>query len=435
MAKKILGLLLGLSGIVLLFVFIWLTTFEGLTWIRYRCYNIRLCYPLSQFLEKRWVYHLPALTSIFDPLFYLIPAPRSSLPIYKLTVDPKNYQSIINDLPAPYSIQFNTASSKKTSGRLTIDNRDYEIKVNFRGIGYPHWSETKKSLRITFVNPEKFQDQNRIDFIIPSDPDYYGFHLNKWGADKLGLHTNNPKLVHLFINQLDFGPYVTVDTWDQTFLETRGLTPGLIFGDLDPAPTRPELYKSIKAWKVYDPPNGKADFSSIESMLNALNYQNIPESITKLKQIIDIDSFAKWEALTIFFNSRHQDSTHNIRLYLNPKTYKLEFFPVDFNPSLSKVDLNKDNLLSIEYNPLVTRLLKDNEIRQARDKILRELVNDEEFQQSLWQKYDELYRETRDDFYRDPMMMESNLRYEWMVRIEKSMLQKNIKMLKNQLKP
>jgi len=433
-AKMVKKIVLFLSGITILYVFIWLTTFEGLMKIRYSCYKIRLCYPLSQILEKHKLYRLPTLTSIFDPFFLAVPTPPSSLPIYQLSVDPQDYQSIADDLPPPYSVQFNTTASKKIPGRLVIDNQDYQIELNFRGIGYHHWSETKKSLRVSFVDPPDYHGRERLDLIIPADPDFYGFHLNKWGADRLNLHTNNPDLIHLYINQIDFGPYVMLDVWDQDFLETRSLPNGLIFGDVDPAPDRPDLYRSIEAWKTYDPPADEVDYSAIESLLNALNLPDIPESITRLKQVIDIDSFAKWEALTIFFNSRHQDDFHNIRLFLNPASGKLEFLPVDFNPSLSKVDLSgKESLLSINYNPLVTRLLLDTQIRQTRDQILRELVNDEKFQQSLWQKYDDLYRQTRGDFYRDPIMLESNLRFEWIVRYEKSMIKTNINTLKQQL--
>jgi len=433
MIKKI---LLLLAGIIILCAFIWVTTFGGLMTIRYRCYKIPFCYPLSQILEKHELYRLPTLTSIFDPFFFIIPTPSSSLPIYKLAVNPQDYQSIINDLPAPYSIQFKYTNSKKIPGQLVIDNQNYQVEVNFRGIGYHHWSETKKSLRITFVDPPDFQGQKRLDFIIPSDPDFYGFHLNKWGADRLNLYTNNPGLIHLYFNGADFGPYVMADVWDQVFLETRGLPNGLIFGDVDPAPDRPDLYRSLEAWKAYDPPTDEVDYSAIESLLNALNLPDVPESVNRLKQIIDIDSFVKWEALSIFFNSRHQDDFHNIRLFLNPASGKLEFLPVDFNPSLSKVDLSgKESLLSINYNPLVTRLLEDKQIRQARNQVLRELVNDEEFQQSLWQKYDELYQQNRGDFYRDPVMMGSNLRFEWMVRYVKSMIKNNIDTLKRQLQP
>ena len=382
------------------------------------------------------MYRLPTLTSIFDPFFFIIPTLPSSLPIYKLAVDTQDYQSIINDLPAPYSIQFKYTNSKKIPGRLVVDNQNYKVEVNFRGIGYHHWSETKKSLRITFVDPPMYQGQKRIDFIIPADPDFYGFHLNKWGADRLNLYTNNPQLVRLYLNGKDYGPYVMIDIWDQMFLETRGLANGLIFGDVDPTPERPQLYKSIEAWKVFDPLSNVADYAPIEFLLDALNNLDSSVSIHKLKQIIDVDSFARWEALTILFNSRHQDDLHNIRLYLNPTTGQLEFLPVDFNPALASVDLNNTAaLLSINYNPLVTRLLEDPEIRQARDQVLRELVNDEKFQQSLWKKYDELYRQTRGDFYRDPVMLESNLRFEWLTRHQKTHLIDNIKALKRQLQP
>lgn len=429
--KKKLILLIVLFATTI-WTLIWLTTFEGLQYIRYQCYKLKFCSPLSQILENRNLSRLTNITSVLDPFYLFLPVQPSPLPIYYLKVKPADYQSIINQLPAPYSVQFRNTPSPKIPGELSYNGNVYKVDVNFRGIGAPHWSEQKKSLRLTIKSGGTLEGLDQVDLVIPSDSNYYGFFLNKWAADHLGLYTNDPSLIHMYLNNSDYGPFVQFDRWDQSFLERHGLQNGLIFGDVDPTPDRPSLYQSIQAWKIYDPPPDTAsDFSAIEKLLTALNHPDSQTSLSQLKQIIDIDSFVRWEALAVFFNTRHQDDFHNIRLFLNPVSGKLQFMPVDFVPDLTgKNQINQPSLLDINYNPLVTKLLQDPEIRQARNQILSELINDEEFQNSLWQKYDQLHRQTKANFYRDPVKLDSNLRFDWITNRLKSQTQANINNLK-----
>lgn len=414
--------------------YIWLTTFEGFQVVRFRCYKFKLCSPLSQILENRDLFRFPDLASVLDPFYLFLSVQSSSLPVYQLKVDPADYQSIVNQLPAPYSTQFRTTPSQKISGVLSFSGKDYKVDVNFRGIGYQHWSEPKKSLRVTIKSGETLEGLDEIDLIVPSDSNYYGFFLNKWAADYLGLYTNEPSLIHVYLNNIDYGPFVKFDRWNQSFLERRGAQNGLIFGDIDPSPGRPLLYQNIGAWKIYDPPNNMiGDFSAIEKLLAALNHPNPQTSFSQLKQIIDIDSFVRWEALAVFFNTRHQDDFHNIRLFLNPVSGKLQFMPVDFGPQLINNHPADKTLLDIDYNPLVSRLLQDPEIYQARNQVLFNLINDQEFQNKLWQQYDELYFQTRGDFYRDTLKSESNLRFIWVFHQLKSQTQENIIALKKLL--
>lgn len=414
--------------------YIWLTTFEGFQVVRFRCYKFKLCSPLSQILENRDLFRFPDLASILDPFYLFLSVQSSSLPVYQLKVDPADYQSIVNQLPAPYSTQFRTTPSPKISGVLSFNEKDYKVDVNFRGIGYQHWSEPKKSLRVTIKSGETLEGLDEIDLIVPSDSNYYGFFLNKWAADYLGLYTNEPSLIHVYLNNIDYGPFVKFDRWNQSFLERRGAPNGLIFGDIDPSPGRPLLYQDVGAWKIYDPPNNMiSDFSAIEKLLAALNHPNPQTSFSQLKQIIDIDSFVSWEALSVFFNTRHQDDFHNIRLFLSPVSGKLQFMPVDFGPQLINNHPADKTLLDIDYNPLVSRLLQDPEIYQARNQVLFNLINDQEFQNKLWQQYDELYFQTRGDFYRDTLKSESNLRFTWVSNQLKSQTQENIIALKKLL--
>lgn len=432
MSKKTILLLTAVPLIPLVYLIVWFTTFDGYQRIRFQCYKISFCRSLSQIFENRKLSRLPALTSALDPFYSFLPFQPSVLPVYYLKVDPADYQSIINQLPAPYSIQFRNTPSPKISGELSYNGKNYKVDFSFRGIGYQHWSEPKKSLRVTIKSGETLEGLDEIDFIVPSDSNYYGFFLNKWAADYLGLYTNEPSLIHVYLNNIDYGPFVKLDRWNQSFLERRGAPNGLIFGDIDPSPGRPLLYQDIGAWKIYDPPNNMiADFSAIEKLLAAFNQPDPQTSFLNMKQIIDIDSFVRWEALAVFFNTRHQDDFHNIRLFLNPVSGKLEFMPVDFAPDLTgKNKINQAPLLDIDYNPLAAKLLADPEIRQNRDRILSQMLNDQEFQNSLWQRYDDLYRQTRANFYRDPVQLESNLRFDYVAKQLKQKTLENIASLK-----
>ena len=435
--KRILIFLIILLSITIL-SFVWLTTFDGFQIIRYRCYKIKICSPLSQTLESPKLVSLESFSKIFDVFYFPYLLKKSDLPVYNLKVTPKDYIEVLNSLPQPFSSYFFFKNNPvKIPATFSDGKTDIAAELSLRGLNPLHWSGEKKSWKLKFSASQPYHEYKQLDFNVPSDSFYYGMYLKSQVSDKLGLPSEKWHFAKLLINGIDFGPYVVVEPIDQWFLERNRLANGTIFGDMDPSPDRPNLYEDLRAWKISDPVSKSEDFSSLNIILSALKQPENEELREQVLSLIDIENFSKWEAMAVFLNSRHQDGLHNIRLYQNPDNGKFEFIFNDIVPDILKWTINNgqsdNSILSVSYNPLVDYLLLIPEIKEKRDEILKKLATDNDFTAELWSGYDKLYQQTKREFYDNPKEIGSDLRYDFVTSQLKNSLKSNIAEIKTKL--
>jgi len=434
--KRILIFLIILLSITIL-SFVWLTTFDGFQIIRYRCYKIKICSPLSQTLESPKLVSLESFSKIFDVFYFPYLLKKSDLPVYNLKVTPKDYIEVLNSLPQPFSSYFFFNNNPvKIPATFSDGKTDIAAELSLRGLNPLHWSGEKKSWKLKFSASQPYHEYKQLDFNVPSDSFYYGMYLKSQVSDKLGLPSEKWHFAKLLINGIDFGPYVVMEPIDQWFLERNQLANGTIYSDMDPSPDRPNLYEDLRAWKTSDPISKPEDFSPLNIILSALKQPANKELQRQVLDIIDIENFSKWEAMAVFLNSRHQDGLHNIRLYQNPVNGKMEFIFNDIAPNILSWDISNNrnqSLLSISYNPLVDYLLLIPEIRAKRDEALKMLVTDNDFTAEFWSGYDKLHQQTKRDFYDDTKEIGSNLKYDYTVFRLKKSLKLNIAEIKKEL--
>lgn len=435
--KKNLTILIILLSVTI-WALIWLTTFDGLQIIRYRCYQVEFCSPLSQIFESPKLVGLTSFSKVFDIFYFPRLLKKSELPVYSLKVTSKDYAKILDSLPQPFSSYFFFNDNPiKIPATFSDGKTDITAELSLRGLNPLHWSGEKKSWELKFSANQPYHEYKQLDFNVPSDSFYYGMYLKSRVSEKLGLPSEKWHFAKLVINGIDFGPYAVIEPIDQWFLERNQLANGIIFGDVDPNPDRPNLYEDLRAWKTSDPISKPEDFSPLNIILNALKQPENNELQRQVLDLIDIENFSKWEAMAVFLNSRHQDGLHNIRLYQNPANGKIEFIFNDIVPDILKWKINNDqsntSILSVSYNPLVDYLLLIPEIRAKRDETLKNLIFDNDFTDELWAGYDKLYQQTKRDFYDNPKEIGSNLKYDYTVSQLKKSLELNAIEVKKEL--
>ena len=386
---KILKLVLVLIGLVLLIDF-WPRPIRSI-WVRYP--------QLDQ---------LRLATKFTDPFYFPTQLKRSSLPHYQLNIKPNDLDKINSSLPQPYTFTIYSRLQQVDAPGTFIgdDDKSYLVKARVHGDLYHHWSGAKKSWRIKF-DDNTLDGYKEITLLLPETRDFLIESLVRFRAEKLGLIALDSWFVTLSINGEDQGIYFVQEHWTKDLLEkNQRMTDGDLFGELDLENVWdwPELFVQLEAWKKYTQnPVAQKDFSSIKVLLEL--FQSDPTSIfDNAQRIIDVGSFARWQAHSMLFPSFHQDNGHNMRIFFNRDSGLFEFIPFDLEPSLPQ-----ENFDDRDYNQLVTLMLQVPEIKSMRDQILIDYVSDDKNLADDLKFYDALFRKVRSSFAADSQKAYSTL--------------------------
>jgi len=357
--------------------------------------------PLRQFwvrfpkLDK-----LRILTKPLDIFYLPFFLPSSNIPHYQLIVDPNDYQKMLTSLPQAHSFTIYDQDQQIFVPAIVKANQNsYQTQIRFHGDLYHHWSSVKKSLRLKFKDqgPNNYQE---ITLILPQTREFFVESLASHRAQKLGLVMPDTWFATLSLNDQPQGIYFVQEHWSKDFLERHGLSSDSdLFGELDLQNTWdwPQLFQTPTAWKKYSQnPIAPNDYSSIQALINVLKEQDKELQFKKITSLIDINSFANWQAHAMLIPSYHQDSGHNMRLYFNRDLGQFQFIPYDLEPSTPTADIDAK-----DYNHLVTVLLSHPQIKSQRDQILKDYVKDQTNLKDDLKFYDSLFLSLRTHFAKD----------------------------------
>ncbi len=296
---------------------------------------------------------------------------KDTLPSYTLVISESNRNQLLQNLPEPKPGNILIAQYKKEVPATIIkDNIIYDAEVRFRGDNYNHWAFQKKSWRIKLVDDD-LDGMDEFDLIIPGDrmfvQELFSFRL----AQRLGLITPKAYFVTLRVNGSGKRTYLLIQQWSNILIEQnkRPVT-GLLVGESE---KMQYLYKTVFGTQSFGQGNTKvSDLSSIEYLFNLLD-EDDAEFYTNLPTILDMDSTLKWIAHSTVMFSRSQKDTHNLVVYINSSTGKIELIPWN----VTMLDDDPKNIpIDTEYNLLVTRILKNPEWKKIRDNYVLELISD-----------------------------------------------------------
>ena len=298
---------------------------------------------------------------------------------------------------------------RKANLKLGVDDKFKNIKFKIYGTSIiPYRSSTRYSrYAVDRIFGSKYLDPALIGFSfkIKLDSDRYWNQMRRlnfvtpwqgWDASTitlsraaagLGLITSIPDLTHMYINSQDAGIFLRAEDIDKELLERNyGITNYAIiqnddewdkaFGIAHNSPTDYTIFG-----KTVSDSGATADIASeaLARVMDAL----AKKDISLLKRLIDVESFAKSDALMHIYGTWHSTTGDNLRyLYdlsrgLITVIFRVEGGAAGVAPSY-ELDLTKFNdRLSGQWsrqNKIYKILQTDRSFLELRDRYLRQLV-------------------------------------------------------------
>lgn len=361
--------------------------------------------------HKQLAIELKQLTKILNGFYIFHQFIPSDIPLYSLTIKPQDLIFLNTNLPTGEA--YLTKNNKKfVPAEFEYQGKIYKVKVHYRGDNDNHWRFDKKSWRIKFE--DSFENQEAIDLILPEDRYFF---IEPWIAhmgEKLGLTLPEFSYVNLKVNRQLYGVYLKSEHWGETFLSNHRLSKNAdLYGEADFDQGLNNLYADVKNFQKYtfNSSKNKNDVSNLESLLNLLNNSSDADFFNTIPELIDLDNFLRWQAQSTLAFSHSQKNSHNLIIYFNPEINKFQFIP--WNVAMAD---EEPIYPDINYNPLMTRILKNPEYMYQRNLLLWEYVNDPKNLTDDLKYYDDLYQNTRGSFYRDSLKIFPNLDFDLTVK-------------------
>lgn len=408
--------LIFFSGFII--IWIWLIDFTGLQLIRHYCYYYHFCYQVAQIIEQPFWQNLSNTTGtkIFDPLFWPFTLNEQDIPVekkYQIIIREKNLKELIDNLPSNPKEFLTSKYKKKQPATLIYYHKSIPIETHFRGISSNHWINPKKSWRVYASDPIETSGRKILDFVIPEDKNFFSYFAAASFAKELNIPLPQSEIVYLSINNGAYLPYLLLEIKDSNFLEKKGITDGFLFTDRDPYPNMPPLYERSEGWEISNIGTVKqeTDFTPIQRLIETMKLDD--EKFTQeLPLIIDMQSFYAWNTLAVLLDNTLENEKHNIFLYFNPVSGKLEFFPADISVNTYRIFENfNSTTFDYPYNPLVTRVLSIPAFRIERDNLLRSFVGNHEHLNRALAAFDKQANQATPYFLSDGLKNYSNLAY------------------------
>lgn len=318
----------------------------------------------------------------------------SKLPQYHLEISDKKWQKFLED------------PRDKTAATLFEGNKEYKVKIKCRGWQLLHRENPKKSIAVLFED-KLFHGKNRIDLILPEDRHYVLEHFNNYRAKKMDLKVPDSQFVTLKINGKSFGVYYETAAFEQEFLALSHL------------PDTADFYEGEKEFYVGNYLFGQPahwgkitnstyagvdeDYAHIDKLIELMFFRTKAELWEKASDLIDVESFARWQSHSLLTKSTHQNSRHNLRFYFNPAKGKFEFMPWDnlgLHPAMIGAPIQR---FPLHLNTLVDFLLSYPLYVQARNLQLWEYVKDDSNLEDDLAFFKQSWEDLRYDFYKDGM--------------------------------
>ncbi len=278
---------------------------------------------------------------------------------------------------------------KYVDGKIKIGGKPVDVKIRLKGDWTDHLKTNKWSLRVKIEGDGAFMGMKKFSIQAPGTRSF----MLEWFAHDLmmseGLLATRYRFIPVEINGKRMGVYAIEEHFEKHLIESQKRREGPIvkfdeegmwelnylgtkLGTWLKAPTYQSSeilpYKKNKTWKDSTLHN---NFLLAQSRMN-----NMKEGIVPVSDFLDEDKYAKYIALSDVLAVSHNTIWHNLRLYYNPITTKLE--PItfdcfhDFANEKAKrnfVFTNKGELLFVNEN--VQSLFKDSSFAKTYLKYLK----------------------------------------------------------------
>lgn len=264
------------------------------------------------------------------------------------------------------------------------DSNFREIKIRYRGDNPNGWARKKKSFRIKTEKKSLLDNERVINYHLPQEENIIGTYLSYYIGKKMNLMSPDVELIEARVNGEPGGVYLKNSQIDEIFLRKNYKMPVNIYkGEqyhTEKALERSnDLFNNPSLWSKIAVFNqrSESDFSDLARFINLIRLaETSDEHFEELKNVADINEWAKFSAFQTINQSWHNSLDHNMRLisdlwsgkvtpivhdtgslFTSEKNNNLIF---DNNPhSLYDIYNQSSQFLSLKYNYLYDILKSD----------------------------------------------------------------------------
>lgn len=310
------------------------------------------------------------------------------------------YADVYSDAEYPATFVYNNGNISDT-----ITNVGFRLRGNTSRVS------EKKSFKIgfnSFVNQDFYDMDNMNLNGEHNDPSIIRSKI-VWDILRsfkvIGARANH---VELYINNVYYGLYISVEHIDDKFLKARyGSAKGNLYkctypANLEYLGTNPDSYKfESDGDRVYDLKTNESldDYSDLAELINIINNIPVSEFPEKLEPIFNVNLYLKTLAVEIL--TSHWDdysfNNNNYYLYHNSKTDKFDYIPYDVDNTFGIDWFNIDWATRNIYNwsnssnrPLTNRILANSEYKARFSFYINLLINTYFTTDSLYPYIDEI---------------------------------------------
>lgn len=263
----------------------------------------------------------------------------------------------------------------------TDDTTLYNVAFRTKGNSSLTSVANSESERYGFkVKTNKYVDDQYLDgtneFVLNAcynDPSYLREYITYNASDFLGLYTPETKFVWLTINDEDYGLYLYVESYDDTFIDSNTTSSDTNLYKADGENCTVTISDGISG---FENKSGSDDeMYNVQALINTLDAFDSVDT-TDIEKLLNVESVLKWTALSYVcgnYDSYIGSKAHNYYLlYTDSKfnmvgwDYNMAFggFPEDNGSSLT-LDASSPYLKTTEDDrPLVSKLLAVDEYNE-----------------------------------------------------------------------
>jgi hypothetical protein len=327
--------------------------------------------------------------------------------------------------------------TKNSKIKVTYNGENYKAKIKIHGRSEEHFLEKKKSFSIKFNKSKLLENIREIALIILDEQDIttvFSYYLvNKY----LGISVHS-KIVRLRINGVDQGLYLMEEKVRKELLEKNGLA-GV------------DILQPIAMWTTQTNTTHTHQYTHNISSVIIKNLSNIDngqllkykkvynvDNYRELSKLINIDSFARFEAIRMIHADRHAAGGDNLKLFYNNSTGRfspfyrsesvvghLEKFAQDEMYIYDKLALSgnmNSNLFKI--------ITKNNDFRNLRNKYLYDIISNKS---EILNYYKSILDDFIDAIDEDVSNLSSQREYIYRAKSNYKLIEKNIEIIRKYL--
>jgi len=324
------------------------------------------------------------------------------LPIYNLELGKKSLQHLDNT--SKESIKRGYLGSQFnlwTEGKLTVDGKEYGVKVKLHGDGRNHWAFNLKSYKIKTKRTEYINNMRDFNLIIFEDRLLYA-KVTRLFTNKLNLMDIRDDIVVLKINGVIQGLYYLQERLDYDFLEYNEcsnceiikITDNFIEDKPHSIVYGPHLTPYDYTLSNIDLPESELDLNKVLYQTDRLFRATDEKNTSKVISYFDIDQLSSFEALRMLIANSDMITGYDRRLAYAATNGK--FYPVPINAKIAKLKLENGGLehhlnrhSDPHYRPFIDLfylLNKDDQLRYMKHKKVYEFI----LSNSITKEIDEL---------------------------------------------